>query len=627
MSQNANKSRALRGAEVIRRALALMPQEPGVYLMKDSRGRVIYVGKAKRLRSRVASYARREAAPTYYRHKVLAMVERVAAVDYVVTASEKEALLLENSLIKEHRPRYNVDLRDDKTYPYFRLGLGHDFPRFSLVRRPGGGRARYFGPFENVGAARRTLRLLQRIFPLRRCSDHTLKTRPRPCLDYETGRCCAPCAGKITPAQYGELVEQVIAFFSGRGEKVLAELRDKMLAASREERYEAAARFRDRMLALERTLEEQRVERAGGDDLDVLALFHQDGTYRLARLRRRGGRLVEGTVHDLSRAVLEPEETLAQALLTLYGQGPPPPPLVLVSHLPADPALLAEVLAERAGRRVELRRPRRGEKLRLLEMALANAARPRQDQAPDPEEVLARLGRKLGLAEPPRHLECLDISHLGGSLTVASVVAFAGTQPRKSAYRRYKLVNPAGPADDYAAMAEVVARRLGGDRPPPDLLLLDGGKGQLGVARAVLEGLAPQRRPALAALAKGRGRGPDRVYLPGRKNPVALKAGDPALLLLMRLRDEAHRFAVAYHRLLRRKALTRSILEEIPGVGPQKRRRLLNAFGSLRRLKQARAQEMVERAGLDRATARRVEEFLAALAELPAELDTVQAPK
>ncbi len=623
-----NHSRAdQRGAPVIREALAVLPQEPGVYLMKDSRGRVIYVGKAKRLRSRVASYARREAAPTYYRHKVLAMVERVAAVDYVVTASEKEALLLENSLIKEHRPRYNVDLRDDKTYPYFRLGLGHDYPRFSLVRRPGRDRARYFGPFENVGAARRTLRLLQRIFPLRRCSDHTLKTRPRPCLDYETGRCFAPCAGKITPEQYGEVVGQLIAFFSGRGEKVLAGLKQEMLAASREERYEAAARFRDRMQALERTLQEQRVERAGGDDLDVLALYQQEGSYRLARLRRRGGRLVEGSVHDLSRTVLEAEEAMGQALITLYGQGPPPPPLVLLSHLPAEASLLAEVLAERAGRRVELRRPRRGEKLRLLEMALANAARPRTGPTPEPGEVLARLGRKLGLAEPPRHLECLDISHLGGSLTVASVVAFAGTRPRKSAYRRYKLLNPAGPADDYAAMAEVVARRLGGDRPPPDLLLLDGGKGQLGVAGAVLAELEPRRRPALAALAKGRGRGPDRLYLPGRKNPVAFRPGDPALLLLMRLRDEAHRFAITYHRLLRRKALTRSILEEIPGVGPRKRQRLLRAFGSLRALKEAGAAEMVARAGLDRATARRVQAFLAALEQLPAELDTIQAPK
>ncbi len=602
------------GAEVIRRAAAGLPPSPGVYLMKDRWGKVIYVGKAKRLRSRVASYARREAYPNYYRQKVQAMVAKVAKVEFILTSSEKEALLLEDTLIKRHRPRYNVDLRDDKNYPLFRLSLQDDYPRLSLVRKPARDGARYFGPFEHVGAARQTMRLIQRIFPLRRCSDHTMKNRTRPCLDHEMGRCCAPCAGRIDRESYRELARQLDAFFSGQGREVAARLEAEMRAAARRQDYEQAARLRDRWQALLKTLEGQQVARAQGGEMDVLAL-HEDqeqGLMRLARLSVRGGRVVAGRVHDLARTALEPGQALGQALLRTYDQEPPPP-LILISHLPPDAALLAEVLAERAGRRVELRVPRRGEKLRLMELARLNAAQPRELRRRDQAEALERLALKLGLEGPPEFMECVDISHLGGRLTVASVVAFREGRPHKAGYRRYKVLGLDEAPDDFAAMKQVVARRLGGRRLPPDLLVVDGGKGQLAVARAVLEELPPERRPALAALAKGRGGQPDRVFLPGRKNPLGLKPHDPALLLLMRLRDEAHRFAVSYHRLLRKKALTRSILEEVPGVGPRKARRLLKAFGSLAALKKAPPEELAGRAGVDRASARRVAAFLAAL--------------
>lgn len=600
-------------AQTIKDALPNVPAAPGVYLMKDAGGVIIYVGKAKSLRSRLGSYAREEQYPGWYRHKVQTMVAQVEAVEYIVTATEKEALILENTLIKRHRPRFNVDLRDDKSHLLLRLDYGHPYPRISLVRKAADDGARYFGPFDKAGAVRKTLRMLQRVFPLRRCSDHVFNNRSRPCLDFDMGRCPAPCTGEIGEEEYRAMADEMCRFFAGEGQKVAASLERRMKRAAAAEEFERAARLRDRWQALSRTLERQAVASPGAEDVDALAL-HDDGRcYRLAVIGMRAGRVVASRVFELSEAALSPEEVMGQALTLLYDQAAPPPPLLLVSHMPPEPGLLAEVLAERAGRKVELRRPQRGEKRSLMELAVINASQPRAAAPDDSAKALERIGRKLNLPGPPQSMECMDISHLGGRLTVASVVAFSGGEPDKGCYRRYKIIGAEGAPDDYAAMAEVVRRRLGGDRPPPDLLVLDGGKGQLNAAAAVLEDLAPERRPPIAALAKGRGQGPDKVYLPGRKNPVNLPARDPALLLLMRLRDEAHRFAVSYHRLLRKKALTRSILEEVPGVGPKKAARLLKALGSLAALKRADAGEMHGRSGVDLAACRAVQAFLSAL--------------
>ncbi len=589
-----------------------MPQKPGVYLMKDAREKVLYVGKAKRLKARVISYTRFEDFPSWRQHKIQTMVGKVRRVDYVVTSTEKEALLLENTLIKKYRPRYNVDLRDDKNHLMLRLAMEHQYPRLSLVRKQAGDGARYFGPFDKAGAARKTLYLLQRIFPLRRCSDHTMNNRQRPCLDYETGRCAAPCTNQISQEDYRRLALQMEAFFRGKGEDVAKELERLMQEASRAERYEAAALHRDRLFALRRTLERQRVARTGQGDLDVLGLVDNQTGCRLALIKVRSGRVVSSKLHDLSQAASGTDELMAHSLLTMYDIAQPPP-LILVSHMPPDPGLVVELLGERAGRKVELRKPVRGDKKGLLDLALMNAAQPREQHKPDAEQVLEGLAQKLRLEVFPQSIECVDISHLGGRLTVASVVCFKEGEPHKSSYRRYKVLSLKDEPDDYAAMAEVVSRRLGGDRPPPDLMVLDGGKGQLNVGLAVLEGLDPLKRPALAALAKGRGEEPDRVFLPGRKNPLNLKARDPGLLLLMRIRDEAHRFAISYHRLLRKKAFTKSILEEVPGVGPKTRKALMNAFGSLAKLKLANEREMTEQAGIDSKTASRVRAFLRSL--------------
>jgi excinuclease ABC subunit C len=606
------QAQAPRGVEAVKAALRRMPQEPGVYLMKNPAGKVLYVGKAKRLKARVSSYTRFEEHPTWRGHKIQTMVLKVGVVDYIVTNTEKEALILENTLIKKYRPRYNADLRDDKNHLMLRLALEQDYPRISLVRSPADDGARYFGPFDKAGAARKTLYLLQRIFPLRRCSDHTMKNRTRPCLDYETGRCAAPCTGKISQKAYQRLARQMAAFFKGKGEEVAKELERLMREASLDERYEAAALHRDRLMALRRTLERQRVAQAAENDLDVFGMVDDDKGCRLALLKVRSGRVVSSRVHDLSQAAFELEEVMGQALLATYDVAQPPP-LILVSHMPGDPGLMVEILGERAARKVEIRKPKRGDKKGLLDLALLNASKPRETEGPDPVQVLENLAKRLHLPGPLNTMECVDISHLGGRLTVASVVSFKDGQPNKAEYRRYKVVGLSDKPDDYAAMAEVVGRRLSGDRPPPDLMVMDGGKGQLNVAVAVLDFLEPENRPALASLAKGRGRGPDHVFLPNRKNPVNLKARDPGLLMLMHLRDEAHRFAISYHRLLRKKALTKSILEEVPGVGPKKRQKMLKAFGSLAELKKAGGDEISRRAGIDRETARRVEAFLSSL--------------
>ena len=617
MADLKDKTTSLTGHLVIKEALARAPRSPGVYLMKDPSGKIIYVGKAKVLRNRLGNYARVEDHPTYYRHKVQTMVSRVAQVEWVVTGSEKEALLLENTLIKRHRPRYNVDLRDDKSYPLLKLGLDHEFPRLSIVRGRAEGDAKYFGPFDKVGAARKTLSLLQRIFPLRRCTDHTLKNRARPCLDYETGRCSAPCVGKIDNADYQGLVDQLKRFFVGQGRDVALELKRRMEEASQGERFEQAAALRDRYFALLRTVEKQRVAGPTGGDQDVWALHEDRGAFRLAILRVRSGRVVSNQVKDLKGALADPEEIMGQALLAFYELNGTPPPLVLLSHMPSDPSLVAEVLSDRAERKVELRKPQRGEKRGLLDLALLNASQPRVETEDKSEKSLLLLEKKLGLDAPPRHMECIDISHLGGRLTVASLVAFKDGKPYKEGYRRYKVLTKDVGGDDYAAMKEVVLRRLSGDRPLPDLLVVDGGKGQLNVALSILQEVPYERRPPLAALAKGRETGPDKVYVPGRKNPVNLAAREPALFMLMHLRDEAHRFAITYHRLLRLKALKRSILEEIPGVGPKKSRAMLKAFGSLAALKKAEPALIAKKARIDQESARRTSAFLAALDTKP----------
>ncbi len=611
----------LTGFALIAQTLPKAPQAPGVYLMKNKNGAIIYVGKALSLRKRLANYARKEEFPGYYRHKVQTMVEQVVSLEWMVTRNEKEALLLESNLIKLHKPRYNVDLRDDKTYPYFRLALKDPFPRLHLVRRPDRkDGARYWGPLENVGAARHTLAMLQKTFPLRRCSNRQMQNRSRACLNYEMKRCLAPCVGKIGQEEYAGLVRQIEAFLDGQGSKVAGELEQAMQQAAQAENFELAARLRDRWQALTRTMESQQVSVAEGD-ADAWGIFADESNLRIAILRMRGGQLISSQINDLSQAPLTPAAALTQGLLTFYSADTPPPPLILLAQAPEDLSLVAEYAASIRQGKVELKMPLRGQKLKLVELANANAkAAENASEQASGQQALRQVMQKLGLNDAPQRMECLDISHLGGTLTVASIVCFVAARPHRPAYRRYQLAD-VPPADDYAAIQQAFTRRLNSSRPWPELFVIDGGKGQLAIASAVYQQYKKkrpddERELALASIAKGQEDEPDKIYLPGRKNPVNFRPREAGLALLMFMRDEAHRVAITYQRSLRQKALTRSVLDEVPGLGKNGIKKLWQAFASLKEIKAASAPEICAKAGLNQALASRVESFLANLEAL-----------
>ncbi len=602
-----------------------LPARPGVYLLKDDRGRVLYVGKAKNLRVRVRTYLRPGADG---RQRVRFLMNRVSDLDWVVTDTEKEALILENTLIKRHRPRYNVDLRDDKTYLSLRLDVQSPFPRLSMVRQVKRDGALYLGPYSSARSLRETVDLIQRIFPLRQCRDRTLRPRARPCLYGQVRGCRAPCCGRITEEAYREIVDQVVAFLKGRAGSLLDDLKRRMAGAADRLAFEEAAQLRDRIRAVELTLERQKAVTHRPVDRDVIALVRDAGASEVVVLVIRAGNLIDRRAYGLDGRQADAAEVLAQFLRRYYrGDRIVPAEVVVSEPLPDDEAgLLEDWLGDRRGRRVRVTHPKRGEKAALVRLARENAAeslaerwRTRAGAGAALDEVRDRLG----LGRSPRRIECFDVSNVHGHEAVASRVLFEDGLPRKDGYRRFRVKTVSG-ADDYAMLYEVISRRLARqDRPGwelPDLLLVDGGKGQLGMAvRAVadagIEGLA------VAGIAKartrpGRGGDPggatvDRLFLPGRTNPVVFPPRSAGLLLLQRVRDEAHRFAVSYHRRRRRKATLASALDGIPGVGEKRRAVLLRRFGSLDGLRAAGVDEIAAVPGIPRAVAERIADGLA----------------
>ncbi len=644
------------------------PRSPGVYLMKDAEGEILYVGKARDLKARIRAYFAR----TDSRAMIPFLVSRVRDVAFIITETEKEALILENNLIKEHRPRYNVDFRDDKSYFHIRIDLSEAFPHFQLVRRPKRDGARYFGPYPSSAAAKETLRFLQTICPLRTCRDRELKGRRRPCIEREIGRCAAPCVGLVDAAAYQGLVKDAVAFLEGHGKALIDELRIRMEAASEALRYEEAAALRDRIAAVEHTLEKQRVvSMTVQGDRDVFGLHREDDWTQVFALFVRGGRVVGQKVFPLIRLRAETGELLSSLLVRYYDGAAEIPDEIVLPLRPEDSGVMAEWLAEKRGRSVSLVVPKRGETRALLGIAQRNAentlrtARLADDGRP--EDALRLLAEKLGLGKPPLRIECFDISNLGGKYAVGSLVAFHGGLPAKAGYRRFRIRTVPG-ADDYAMMYEVLKRRYAAGREAlPDLIMVDGGKGQLGVAMAVLRdlaiegidviGLAKERdEPAVGSSCQlpavmpeaadsreasadaavyrlhpsarrreetevpspdrgrrppgGGGRGEDRVYLPGRKDPVYLSRWPAALFLLQRVRDEAHRFALAYHRKVKEKEDLRSLLDRIPGIGALRKKALLVHFGDVGRVRAASIQDLQQVEGIGRETARRIREFL-----------------
>lgn len=590
-----------------------LPEAPGVYLLRDAAGAVLYVGKAGSLRQRVRSYCHGAAGQP---PKVQALLRHVADLEYIVTESPIEALVLECNLIKSYRPRYNINLKDDKGYPYLKITLGEEFPRLVITRRRQEDGARYFGPYTNAGALQHTLRLLRRIFPVRTCKSGRWGPGHRPCLNAHLGLCLAPCSGRCAPAAYRRLVEDLIAFLEGRGEGLLRELRRRMEEAAAALRFEEAARLRDQWQALEQVLAHQKVAFGGEGDEDVVGLALAEGEACVQVFLVRDG-MVRGRESFLLEAGDSPAaEVLGAFLQQYYHDRQDLPATVLLPARPDEEELLACWLSGRRGRKVRLHVPRRGRKKELVARASANAASFLETYRLSRERRAARttdLAETLGLPAPPRRIEGYDVSHLGGAAAVGAMVVFVDGRPEKAAYRRFRL-KEAGAADDYAALREVLRRRfaraLAGDAgfvALPDLILIDGGKGQLETAREVLAEYGFERLPVYG-LAKE-----EELLFPPAGPPLRLGHDQTALQLLQEVRDEAHRFARDYHRKLRSHGPYRSVLESIPGVGPRRRRALLAAFGSLEGLRRAAVEEIAAVAGMNRQVAARVKAYLEAL--------------
>lgn len=565
-----------------------LPDHPGVYLFRDASGELLYVGKASSLADRVRSYFQRGAD---HSPKTTLLVGQIADLETIVTRSELEALILESNLIKRHRPRFNIVLRDDKQYPYLRLPIKDRFPRLSIVRKVQKDGALYYGPYTPAGALRETLKVIKKSFPLATCTIDIDGTAERACLEFEIKRCMAPCTGNQSQQDYLKIVGQVRQFLEGRDHELLDDLRTQMEAAAEREEYEEAARLRDRLFKIERTLEKQRITQTAATDQDVIGLARQGTAVDLQLLFVRGGLLIgRKDFFWPQSADVSDEDLVRSAIEQFYNKDGQPPKELLVPTALADAELIEQWLSEKRGSSVTVLTPERGTKHQLVllaeENAAAAAANHLRDEALD-RQAVEDLKRLLHLEKAPRRIEGFDISNTMGNQSVASMVVWEDGQMKKSDYRRFKIQTVIG-ANDFASMQEVVARRYGDTEhlAKPDLILIDGGLGQLAAA---MEGLKQvgHRDQAIMGLAKARGEKDERIFLPGRKNPILLRPNAPATHLVQRIRDEAHRFAITYHRKLRGKAFTASKLDRIIGVGEITRTKLLKEFGSVDGIAQA----------------------------------------
>ncbi len=588
-----------------------LPQQPGVYLMKNVGGEILYIGKALVLADRVRSYFLKGADHT---PKTLVMLGQVADIETIVTRSELEALILESNLVKRHKPRFNVVLRDDKQYPYLRLPVKEAFPRFSIVRKVQKDGALYYGPYVPTNALRETLKVIRKVFPLATCEIEIDGKAERACIEFEIKRCMAPCIGNQTSEEYHRIVKQVRQFLEGRDTELLESLRAEMQAAADREQFEEAARLRDRIVKIERTLEKQRVTQTTATEQDVIGLARQGTAVDVQMLFVRGGLLIGRKDFFWPEAAeASDEELVGSAIEQFYNKDGLPPKELLVPTPLADAALIESWLSEKKGEAVKIVAPERGAKHQLLRLAEENAASAVADHLRDEEtdrQAVEELKRLLRLERVPRRIEGFDISNTMGDQSVASLVVWEEGQAKKSDYRKFRIQTVQG-ANDFASMQEAVRRRYGEEErlPLPDLILIDGGLGQLAAAIEGLQQVGQSGLPIIG-LAKARGDKEERVFLPGRKNPVILHASSPATHLLQRVRDEAHRFAITYHRKLRGKALVPSRLDQVIGVGEIRRTRLLREFGSLEKIATATDEELHE-AGIDAKTAAEIRKTLA----------------
>ena len=600
---------------VDRDSLGTLATKPGVYLFRDADGEVLYVGKAKSLRPRVRSYF---GSPRDLSAKNQRMASEVASVETLVVGSEGEALILEANLIKEHRPRYNILLRDDKSYPYIKVTVQEPFPRVFVTRRVKNDGARYFGPYTQVGSMRQALEVVKRMHTVRSCRyDLPEETPDRPCLDYHIGRCQAPCVGLQSQEDYGAMIQEILNVLEGDTEELRRDTEERMRAAAAELDFETAARLRDVAKGLDSLAREQRVHRAGGGSLDVVGLARDGELGAGVVMRIRSGLLLGRDSLRFQDILEESDEDLVTSLVSRYYLGGGSvrtadlPRHILLPRAIEEAPLVADVLTEAGGRAVAFRVPQRGEKRRLVKLAEENARHVLEDRvtalaytADRAEDALYSLQDELDLKVVPRLMVCFDISHIQGSETVGSAVVFENGEPRKAGYRHMKIRGKWG-NDDYRSMQEAVTRyvrrRRDEDEPLPDLVVIDGGKGQLSAAVAALEQME-LGDIAVVALAKRE----EEVFVPGRRHPVILDRRNRALHLLQRIRNEAHRFAIRYNRKLRSKRTLRSELGDIPGIGPSRQTELLRRFGSVKGVREATKEEIARVPGFSEVLASRV---------------------
>ncbi len=592
-----------------------LPDRPGVYLMRDGRGDVIYVGKAQSLRNRVRSYWQKGAPVVGTGQVIRSAIDRVADVEYTLTDSDSEAFLLEANLIKRYRPRFNVRLKDDKSYPYIKITLADDFPRIERTRKLPADGSRYFGPYASATSVDESMNLVRRLFPFRTCTIDIRdgeRALQRPCLLYHIKRCQGPCIQAVSKEAYRADIAQVELFLEGRQETLVKALRADMAAASERQEYERAAADRDKIRSIERTMESQKMAAFARTELDVVGLARQDNQAAVQLFAMRGGKLIGRDVFLLDAVREAPDdEVLASFIEQFYARATSLPPQVLVPRELPDAVAIEAFLAERRGGPVHLHVPRRGEKRKLLELAERNAT---ETLAREQARWMADQGRTLGALEelaaaldlpgPPMRIECYDISNFQGAQSVGSMVVFEEGRPRTGEYRRFRIRTVEGP-NDFASHQEVLRRRFrrarNGDEGAeeefrwraPDLVIIDGGKGQVAAAKEVLDELGLHDLP-LAGLAKER----EELFLPGATEPILLPPTSPALYLVQRLRDEAHRFAITYHRDLRAKASVHSAFDDLPGVGPKRRRALLRVFGSTKRVRDAPVEQIAAVPGI-----------------------------
>ena len=601
----------------LRERIDRLPTEPGVYLMRDRRGKVVYVGKAANLRSRVRSYFNRSGDDREFVHRLAGLL---GDVETVVVRNDKDALLLENQLIKRHQPRFNVKLKDDKNYLSIRIDPSHPWPRAELTRRIRQDGARYFGPYESATAIRRTVRVLNRHFQLRTCSDRVLNNRGRPCMLYQIKRCPAPCVYDVDRGEYDADVAAAVLFLEGRRGPLLDGLRERMRESAEELNFERAAQLRDQIAAAERVLVRQEVVFTHGKDEDIFG-FARGGDLAVVQiLSVRDGHVRDSRRHPLKGVQIADADAVSSFVNLFYDRGAPVPHRVVVPMALEDAPAKEAWLSELRGSKVEVIHPKRGPRRRLMETACRNAALVLEEAGREEghrQAVLDTLAERLRLREAPRIIDCADISLFQGSEPVGSVVRFVDALPHTDGYRRYQVKRVQG-TDDFAMMHEVLTRHLRrrhAEEALPDLLVVDGGKGQLNVALAAMRDVGIEGLPAVG-LAKSRVEGegkdggvvrsPERIFLPGAKDPLVLRQTSPEIHLLARIRDEAHRFAITYHRSRRKKRTLRSVLDDIPGVGPARRRALLRAMGSVDGIRAASVEDLTGVNGVGPALAAQV---------------------